>query len=227
MCLWWHWRFILKFQRLFPGLDTYSSTPGLQGNIRRYKSCALLAERYGEESRLYWTELPQMAIKPVFLTWPSETWKTLSEYLLDEWMDCLSGERLSLSNNPAMKTGARSPLLLGLQQSWTGNCPFSLASGVNKQLWSKSTDLPVSWSWYGNQCWTLKCVSSLSYSTSRCLSHHLLQGFSRTESQLGINSISSSTLSGTCFPLRHCHWVLFWEKVKEGGGTEPSFLELR
>ena len=32
---------------------------------------------------------------------------------------------------------------------------------------------------------------------------------------------TSSTLSGTCFPLRHCHWVLFWEKVKEGGGTEP------
>lgn len=92
---------------------------------------------------------------------------------------------------------------------------------MNKQLLSKSTDLPVSWSWYGNQCWTVKSVSSPAHSTPRCLSHHLLPGFSRTESQQGINSISSSTLSGTCFLLRHCHWVLFWEKVKEGGGTEP------
>ena len=120
-----------------------------------------------------------------------------------------------------MRTGAGSPLLLGLQQSWTGNGPFSLANWVNNQLWNKSTDLPESWSWCGNQCWTPKRVSSPSHSTSCCLSHHLLQGFSWTENQLGINSISSSTLSDTSFPLRHCHWALLWGKVKEGGETEP------
>lgn len=112
--------------------------------------CVLLAERCGVEDRFtpdrsFLSGGQGSFYSPGSL---SGTWWTLSKYLLDEWMDWLGvsypllRQRLIHSNSPRMRKTSAS-FLLGPEQSWTGNGPFSFVNRVNNHFLMRQESRPA------------------------------------------------------------------------------------
>lgn len=82
-------------------------------------------------------KLPEVAaIRPVFIHLAlclGHGRNSINICWMDEWIGWLVShplftERFILFNSPRMRIGSGAPFMLGAQQSWTGNGPFSLVS---------------------------------------------------------------------------------------------------